>query len=225
MPREFARQPRSLDVLDRWRATEYRQCVLYTGPLISHHIMPEDMFNHFLSLSVAMSILLDSRDGSRGHYLNYAKELLEFFVRKAPDIYGESFTTYNVHSLIHISDDVKNYGVSLYELSAFKLSFVKNYLQKLKKYTKKAQNPVAQVAKSLSELEKSTTKPFMNSSATYLSTKVRKDSCILLKNQSFAFLKEKRENGEYLCTVISQQRLDNLFTNPCESKLINVTKY
>ena len=63
MPREFARQPRSLDVLDRWKATEYRQCVLYTGPLISHHITPEDMFNHFLSLSVTMSILLDSRDG------------------------------------------------------------------------------------------------------------------------------------------------------------------
>ena len=75
MPREFARQPRSLDVLDRWKATEYRQCVIYTGPLIFHHIMPEDMFNHFLSLSVAMSILLDSRDGSRGHYLNYAKSL------------------------------------------------------------------------------------------------------------------------------------------------------
>ena len=90
------------------------------------------------------------------------------------------------------------------------------------KYAKKAQNPVAQVAKRLSELEKSTTKPFMNSSTTYRSTKVRKDSCILLKNQSFAFLKKKRENGEYLCTVISQQRLDNLFTNPCESKLINV---
>ena len=64
------------------------------------------------------------------------------------------------------------------------------------KYAKKAQNPVAQVAKRLSELEKSTTKPFMNSSTTYLSTKVRKDSCILLKNQSFAFLKEKKEKME-----------------------------
>ena len=194
MPREFARQPRSLDVLDRLKATEHRQCVLYTGPLTFHHIMPEDMFNHFLSLSVAMSILLDSRDGSRGHYLNYAKELLELFVRKAPEIYGESFTTYNVHSLIHISDDVKNYGVSLYELSAFKLSFVKNYLQKLKKFAKKAQNPVAQVAKRLSELEKSTTKPFINSSTTYLSTKVRKDSCILLKKSVICVLERKKRN-------------------------------
>lgn len=87
-----------------------------------------------------MSILLDSRDASRNYYLNYAKELLEYFVKKAPHIYGETFTTYNIHSLVHISDDVKNYGVSLNELGAFRFE---NYLQKLMKFVKKAQNPIA----------------------------------------------------------------------------------
>lgn len=168
------------------------------------------MYQHFLALTVAMSILLDSRDASRNHYLNYAKELLEYFVKKAPQIYGETFTTYNIHSLVHISDDVKNYGVSLNELSAFRFE---NYLQKLKKFVKKAQNPIAQVAKRLFELERTTVKPWMNVSTTYLSTK-RKDSCLLLKDQSFAFLQEKRENGELICKVVSQQRLENLFINP-----------
>ena len=98
---------------------------------------------------------------------------------------------YKVHSLLHISDDVKNYGVSFNELSAFQFE---NYLQKLKKYEKKAQNPVAQVAKRLSELEKSTTKPFINSSTTYLSTKVRKDSCILLKKSVICVLERKKRN-------------------------------
>lgn len=72
------------------------------------------------------------------------KSCLNFFVRKAPEIYGDTFTTYNNRSLIHISDNVKNYGVSLNELSAFKFE---TYLQKLIRYVKKAQNPVAQVAK------------------------------------------------------------------------------
>lgn len=35
-------------------------------------------------------------------------------------------------------------------------------------------------------------------------------------------MQEKRENGDLICKAVSQQRLENLFINPCESKLINV---
>jgi hypothetical protein len=34
MPSEFSRQPLGLDMLDRWKATELRELVLYTGPLV-----------------------------------------------------------------------------------------------------------------------------------------------------------------------------------------------
>ena len=59
MPSEFARQPRQLSEMDRWKATEFRQFLLYTGPVALHGILHTDVYKHFLVLSVAVLLLLD----------------------------------------------------------------------------------------------------------------------------------------------------------------------
>lgn len=134
MPREFARQPRSLYYLDRWKATELRQFLLYTGPLVLRSVVSNQVYKHFLSLTVAMSILLESDEDFRNEHLSYARELLKYFVKTSEMVYGDTFVSYNIHSLIHIADDVEYYGVSLNELSAFQFE---NHLQKLKKVLEK----------------------------------------------------------------------------------------
>lgn len=91
MPSEFARQPRSLMEMDKWKATEFRQFLLYTGPIVLRNTVSNDVYNHFLVLTVAMSILLNSSDEQRNAYLPYAQELLVYFVRKCKDIYGETY--------------------------------------------------------------------------------------------------------------------------------------
>lgn len=70
-----------------------------------------------------MSILLDSNQTTRNEYLQYARELLEYFVKHSPAIYGDTFTTYNVHSLLQLKDDVQHFGTSLNAISVRTLSF------------------------------------------------------------------------------------------------------
>ena len=178
------------------------------------------MHNHFLTLTVALSILLDTDDEKRTHYLQYARDLMTYFVQRCEKIYGNTFTVYNVHSLIHIADDVETFGCSLNEVSCFPFE---NHLQKLKRMVKTGKNPIAQVAKRLKGLENSRNVLPRKERSVIVSTNMR-DSCFRLGSDKFAFVKEKRQSGRFLCDVVSQVDMDNLFQQPCCSKLLNIVR-
>ena len=127
-PSEFVRQPRSLSELKRWKATEFRQFLLYSGIVVLKNVLTKSCYHHFLSLSAAMSILLDPDCATKPDYLDYARSLLVFFVSKAKSLYGATFTSYNIHSLIHLHEDVINFDTSLDGVSCFPFE---NYLQVL----------------------------------------------------------------------------------------------
>ena len=57
IPAEFTRKPRTLREVDRLKATEFRQFLLYTGPLVLHGILPNEHYKLFISLHVAIRIL------------------------------------------------------------------------------------------------------------------------------------------------------------------------
>ena len=80
MPSEFVRQPRSLKYLDRWKATELRQFLLYSGPVVLRNILSDDAYQHFLVLSMTLTILLQSDVEIRSHYLEYSQQLIQQFV-------------------------------------------------------------------------------------------------------------------------------------------------
>ena len=89
IPAKFARKPQCITEIDRWKATEFRQFLLYTGPVVLFDVLPCTVYNHFLLLSVAIILLLSPK--FCGSYADYAHSLLCFFVEQANHIYGEDF--------------------------------------------------------------------------------------------------------------------------------------
>jgi hypothetical protein len=57
LPREFVRRPRSLSELDRWKATEFRSFLLYTGPVVLKGVLSDTVYSHFMLSSSAISLL------------------------------------------------------------------------------------------------------------------------------------------------------------------------
>jgi len=146
IPVEFARKPRPMNCVKLWKATEYRLILLYTGPLAFKSILQKNVYTNFMVLHVIVRIL-SSQD--LNEYLSYAQDLILFFIKTFMRLYGIQNMSHNVHSLIHLVDDVKKYG-PLDKFSAFKFE---NYMQILKKYVRKADKPLQQVVRRCIEKE------------------------------------------------------------------------
>jgi len=133
IPCEFARKTRPINECKRFKATEFRLFLLYTGPIVLKKVIPLKEYNNFLMLSLASSILISNQYTKFDNYISYAEDLIKYFIKNLIKIYGSDFISHNIHSLLHLSDCVRLFG-SLDEFSAFAFE---NYMQKLKKYIRK----------------------------------------------------------------------------------------
>lgn len=146
IPTEFNRKPRNLNEVKRWKATEFRQFLLYTGPVVLKSIISHDRYINFLSLHIATFILCNP---TYKHYINYARSLMQYFVKTFIILYGKDQMSHNVHNLLHICDDVERFG-TLDQFSAFKFE---NYLQSIKKLIRKPEKPLQQIVRRKYELD------------------------------------------------------------------------
>lgn len=233
IPVEFCRRPRSLYEVDRWKATEFRLFLLYSGPVILKNLLKKAHYQHFLCLSVAIRILCSADLKS---LYDYANELLVFFAKKFGEMYDLKYLCYNVHNVIHLTNDVKRHG-PLDLFSAFKFE---NYMYKLKKKLKVGKNPLEQISNRI--IEESLIKKkvceetfpitrFENDLMNIKDVKLKDfllsscqgDNCCLLNDSKVVLIdnicqkgKDIKFQGKYF---INKQ---SLFTNPCDSSLLNI---
>ena len=131
IPHEFARKPRNISLLKKWKATEFTQFLLYTGPLALFGYLPDALYHNFLILHCAIFILVQPR---LSLHHDYAGDSLKIFVKHHASIYDSQQVMYNVHNLIHISSDAAKFG-HLDACSAF--SFQK-YMQTIRRFVQGA---------------------------------------------------------------------------------------
>ena len=146
-PSEFARKPRSFEELERFKGSEFRTILLYTGFILFHDILPTKVYNNFCILIFIVRILCDPLLIDDENNLTYAQALSVSFVKQFKNIYKDINVSFNVHSLIHITDDVRRYGI-LDSFSAFPFESV---LGNIKRKLRTSNAPFAQISRRISK--------------------------------------------------------------------------
>lgn len=146
-PSDFARDVRSLDYLQHFKATELRQFLLYGSIVFLKDLVDDHIYEHWLLLHVATRLL--SSDSLTEDNIDTAQILLNRFVEQFPSIYGADSVSYVIHVLIHIPYFSKLYG-SLDSFSCYKFE---SLIQKLKGYIRNAHATLQQIFNRMEEEE------------------------------------------------------------------------
>ena len=147
LPREFPRKCRSLLDMDRWKATEFRQFILYSGAVVVKGKISDLVYQHFLLLVVGIFCLCSPLHCIT--HCEYSNDVLCMFVEQWGTLYGKDMLVYNVHGLTHLAADAMRFG----PLDSFSAFPFENFLGKKKKMLRKPKSPLSQVIRRLSEIQ------------------------------------------------------------------------
>ncbi len=198
-PSEFQRKPRSLLEIDHYKGTEFRSLLLYTGVPALEGIISLKKYKHFLLFHTAMLILLSPKADNQ-EWNSVAKKLLTKFVSRCLSLYGPEFMVYNVHGLLHITDDALKFGC-LDNASTFAFE---SFMQKLKSFIHSHNYRLEQVVKRILESEiLSLENPELPSNETWVPTRVcaSGNNCYMLQNRNIVLIRRlvDIEKKLYVC--------------------------
>lgn len=140
LPSNFKRNPRSITERKNWKANEWRQFLLYTSIGILYKILPFLFLKHFAKFVTAIWLLVQSK--IEFVEIDAAECLIRSYTIEYQNTYGERFMTYNVHTLEHLAECVRNLG-PLWAYSNFPFE---NNNGKLASYVKSPKGVLQQIS-------------------------------------------------------------------------------
>lgn len=237
LPQE-CHQTDAIKYLKTWKAKNYRQFLLYVGPVTLKGVLREDLYKNFLYFHLAISILVNPHLCSEPRFLNCAESLLSKFNKGFTTLYGKARVSYNVHGLLHLTDDVRRFG-PLDTISAFKFE---THIAKVKRVLRRGNHPLAQISRRFVEMENAPEKPqnqaridSRDESAGTVTHKkfsthdyvlncdVRKDSFVILKNGSVLqckYFRQLSDDGIFVSGIV-HEFVENLYESPWQSNRTN----
>ncbi|CAG9812907.1 unnamed protein product [Phaedon cochleariae] len=227
---DFCRLPRILSEVDRFKATEFRQILLYTGIVALKNFLPQHIYRHFLHLSCAIRILVTPKICVKLN--NQAHNLLQTFIEEYSEIYGREYITYNVHNLCHLSKDVLEYGC-LDNFSAFPPEAYMFHLKS--KICERSAKPLQQIVKRLQEstikYKLKCRKPYLIEKKYHTDLKIKDDlfsnkepnNYCLLKNGKYVKINEIHNSNDNI--IIRGQCFNSVggfFSDPMDSRILGI---
>ena len=147
LPEEYARKSTNLEVYSSFKATEFRQIVLFSGILVFRGILPDYVYVNFLLFHISIRCLCFYVNSKM--HLEFAEEGLITFVKQVEQIYTPAFMSYNVHGLLHLVDDAKRFG----DLDSFSAFPFENAMGQLPGLIRKNDQYLEQISNRFSEFE------------------------------------------------------------------------
>lgn len=191
IPCEFQRSTRSLQLISLWKGTEFRMFCLYFGILVTFGILSDELHKHFILLVVSLRILHDPF--LMKTHIGFAREWLQEFFKQFGDYYDLESLTLNVHSIMHLPDDIAYFQCSPNQISAF---LFESFLGKMKKRMRQGNKPLQQLCNRLDE-SKRLVKKVAYSEAKCTIKKTKNGEIIEIKSDQFT-LKLKKPNNVVL---------------------------
>lgn len=219
-PKDFVRKPRSVQEIDMWKATEFRLFLLYVGKVVLKSIVSDAVYQHFMKFSSAICILVSAELTIKHHRL--AHRLLTDFVRETAEIYGNQFMVYNIHTLLHLTEDSLRYG-SLENCSAF---IFESYLGKMKRLVRSGKSPLVQMVKRLHEFDNMPDSQHIQENSKSISWTfpdnfyINDEQTSVYQVTSSTNMRDELNAPIWVCKVYSP--LYAMFTSPCSSKLLGI---